>query len=468
MLVASIARTSGPAGKRKSSSESRESLPTVPSTEELPNIKHNGELPPEIWVEIFAWILESLNEPKLYCPIHGLTAPSYGMSVGNKKDWCSLRLVCRSWAEIAGPSRHVSLTDANSYIHTRIWSIDFSQIVGDRGETEFLRLMEIPSICPNLTSISLINARVVALQPTSQPTSTTITRVDRFLDSVHSFAMVRSLCLRFEERLEDSFHLWSRLQRGCPLLIDLAIYGWFSFRSTDEIIFNHLESFIFKPHIMWQTPVLRLPSIKHLAVLTNGFNLSQILKDYGTQLETLTIHTNLIEMEGQLWSYLPNILNLDISYSAINAIRAIPHAHPLRRLCIHSLSDINRQADVIRHSMEAFSWVPELRIADIVIYDSMEELISQIANENGANLTISARVEDPSPSYSKPRHKPAPVFSLWVTLLFIISLPFLAVVFFGEALFALLYSLLKDLCSPLLVFRRRRRGSQTNVAVENI
>lgn len=463
MLLATITRTSGPVEQQESTSGSWKNLPTVPSRKAAPNVR-------DIWVEIFAWF-ESPNTSKSYCPSRGL---SYDAFVGNNKNWCTFRLVCRSWAEIAGPPRHMALANINSRLHVKVRSIDFSRIVVDRtsGESQFLRLTKGTHICPNLTSISLVDATVVTLRPTPQSNSKAITRVDFFLDNAQSFTTVRSLCLHFNGNHFNAPHLWSRLQKGYPLLIDLAVYGLFPVQFTDEISFKNLESLVFSHIYMQETPVFRLPSIKHLSILSNRFSLSQVLNDYGFQLETLTILAR-ERFEGEFWSefwsYLPNLLNLDIQYLALSAIHAVPHAHPLQQLCVHSLPCTGQQVDMIRHILEKCPRVPDLRISDIMISDSMKELISPLADKNNAVITTSTIPVAPNPpKHRRPRTR-RPGTPIWITILFVISLPFLAMAYLIYELIAWLYGLVKGswgLC--LSTFRRRQGGSRTDSTVGNV
>ena len=373
---------------------------------EPPITKFTAIFPPEIWVIIIECVLESLKAPDTYCKSVKLApfrtpltfgrykAPhNYIGGIGDNSDWASVRLVCRAWAELAGPRRQLYVRGPNYRLHPRLTGVKFGY---SADEVLFRQLASTPDISRRLTSLYLTEGYE------EEYTGGTM---ELLLNHSSDLRLLRSLILEMDSHGERTLNLWGRLMEGFPLLIHLAVFN--SFLPSEKIFFGGLESLMISTSPSFQSASGKfiLPSLRNLAIAGWRPEFEQLLQDHGHQLASLKLSTQSsqpLAFGDRFWTYVPNLRVLDLCHFDIEGLGSIPAGHPLQRLCVHALQNNEHQTERVRQILDQFPGVSHLCLSGIILYSWRRKAICRLANQRGVEFSAFAK---PDPLDGLPWYK---------------------------------------------------------------
>jgi hypothetical protein len=307
-------------------------------------------LPPELWLLIFDFaILSSLN-PAAQCSyikfpeisLH-LRFPSVHAPI--EDPYGQLRLVCRDFKALLGPSPHFFVKSEKSSIPSTARAI---YIPSHRSPLRCLqRVLEDP----------YKSRRIVTLHITCTNFSEHILPFDYLCQRPHALSSVRSLTLGifYHHPFRLNIRLWGRINKAFPLLVCLVLRPVLQppeampIEGDDKessVIFQRLE--ILDMGCIIPCPRLRCPLLRHAALNHSSPQALEILT-HSPLLESLLLRgvDRDIRMDLRL---LPQLRLLGLPTRGPHLTLPLPPNYPLYHLCVYMVPPIYAIQDIL-------SWV---------------------------------------------------------------------------------------------------------------
>lgn len=342
----------------------------------------NVQLPTELWIEILEIVLESQAIPYNRCnssnfPIYRSFTRPLRMKEATtvpQKDYRCIRLVCRSWANLA---------DLSSMGRLAVWS-----------ENEFSgnnhRLRSCLKAAPQLTTLVLY---MKSKSTNQNPLGTW--PADLLLKNSVSLLSLRSLSM---DHKGVSSNYWAQFQVAFPLLVSLTFRG--KLRVNGPIYLPKLEIL----DVIWDwSTVYQFPSLKHCffcyIYYSDGF--SQFLKYHGERLESLILFMEpytcardrkVLDSEDSLWRFLPNLrtIGMSVDHITIDALQGPSRNTQLTTLSLF-LKHVRAARDVslmqIRNKLAMLPWVRRLYIYAETFTDRDHASLREICKAHNVTYT---------------------------------------------------------------------------------
>ncbi|KAG8815406.1 hypothetical protein FRC17_000727 [Serendipita sp. 399] len=334
---------------------------------------YDDRLPPELWKIIIDAVIDEVRHPYRYCT--PATFPQYRarFRLADKfdtnsalEDWKTVRSVCRTWRQLAGPRPHLSLRQYRTNMSKEEFS-GGSSITIERsppGELIMQNLVANPAHSHGVTTLIFTHARHHLV-------------LDTVLDNPSSFPNLRCLSL-VSTRSRRPF--WEAIQDGYPRLVSLTIKQY----SGDYSGYYRLPNVEILDLDSWGEFRLSCPSLKHFAIRHRRNDLvTEFIMEHGHQLESIILDTygnlSVVGQPQKLWSLFPNIQTLGIQ---AKLSVSPPHGHPLRHLRLFP-SFRSLEIEEVLTEVAKFPEITHVHIRpDELISGTMDELRARCLKRN--------------------------------------------------------------------------------------
>ncbi|KAG8782879.1 hypothetical protein FRC15_006131 [Serendipita sp. 397] len=383
---------------------------------------HNERLPPELWGIVINFVVDEIRHPYRYCT--PATFPQYQARFflagrlekdSTLDDWKSVRLVCRTWKELAGSQPHAKIR--RQQLESTTGSLD-----------------EVSSIIVNFTATTQAEMRNFLLPPAISSTLTTIIfgpdytqyGVDILLDNPSAFRTVRCLSLP-SAGFRRQF--WQELQDGYPQIVSLTIRNFVG-NGRGRYTFENLEILDVNA---WGIFRLSCPSLKHFSCRYDCSEpVAEFLREHGHQLESFfwdSYSVNPSEMwlkEGHsvnnsemwirapwasgkhVWKLFPNLQTLGLEVKML--FSSPPPEHPLRGLRILSHYHSVTMGSVLQ-TIQSFPGVTHIHVRPSDLHpDTMDDLRARCAERSVDVVDVVSAKMAPKP--------PVPIFVMRAAVVF--------------------------------------------------
>ncbi|KAG8751028.1 hypothetical protein FRC14_008188 [Serendipita sp. 396] len=334
-------------------------------------------LPIELWSIIIDFILDEMRHPYWYCrpgdfPEYKARFNAADTLKGGLEleDWKIIRLVCRTWKQLAGPQTLLHLTDTPRDISTRHDVFKGAiRILSHGRTTERCMLRNVArdiTISPNLTTIILGEYR-------------NWESVEVLLDNPSSFPNLRCLSL-LSTRCRRPF--WKCIEDGYPQLVSLTI-RYFVDGITGDYTLKNLEIL---DTTFWRGFRLSCPSLKHCSIRYGCTDsVMEFFVEHGHQLESI-IFEDYVDLDGmtrpdRIWSIFPNIQTIGKRADG-NILSPPPIHHPLRHIQLFSYRKI-LSINAILTELNSLPAITSIHIWPTELHDiTLEDVKSRCRGRN--------------------------------------------------------------------------------------
>ncbi|PVG02878.1 hypothetical protein CPB86DRAFT_779747 [Serendipita vermifera] len=321
-------------------------------------------LPYEIWAMILHLVVAPLVDPSAECNFR--TFPQYQLHFSHyeglyRKDWASMRLVCRAWEDLLGHGPYTVMYSSK----TRGNSPEIAVPKGTKSLFIQWGYLEAPLLLKNLIADPRMSNSIVTLALGSNLCPVGHASVEILLqgDAIN-FPSLRYLALGWwpPNSSPPLSNFWRRIGRKFPQLISLTLKP-FILVTPGRISLPKLQILDFHPDGR-NNVVYNFPSLKHCSV-HDVVQLDRILWSCSRNLESLIINRGGVELNTAFWKKYPRLrmLGITISADSFDITNFPPPNHPLSHLQLRTPP--SWKGDRVKVIKDALTYFPNVMFVSI-------------------------------------------------------------------------------------------------------